>query len=557
MILEFSFENRSSSLTYEKLFLEALKEHNLTGNIRRDGFSLKLYVQAQNSEIIELFISDFTSFLPHSIFLYESNAQIVEEMPSDAYVLPKIQKLSHSFCPKCLREVMDSESANYYNIFTQCSACGYGLRGNNRSYKQEFEKIAIDIQAGKKIKINTFYGTYFIGIPDEICNTVPFDIVAYDLITIQKYANVEEYEINALGSFEKPLIRLKKKIKFTTTYEEVEADLLRFKLPDDFILHLLMQELHTRGVDVIFITKEKIVIQKELILLRPEEDLEPIEVVASQKAVAIVCGEKGLAEFSMHSESVVPQVGSFYSVIKEHNLSDENIVGINLSKEYKNNILVYGKKYGLVEYLSLNFEFDSMEDIFKRIVSADENGVKIVQNYKNSCPQHFEKISRIVFKDKNFNIYKLWGIVAIVLNFAKTDNPREAAKILEDNALMFLGTKGPRIDYKLFSLDKKVYLDPLMTIRTAMSFQLAGVDQLTLCYGVIESFTEFIANELDDIKQNMSTTAVVVTGSLLGNRHLFSKMSREISVNHPIYFNNELPIDGRNMFYGGNELEIQ
>jgi len=38
---------------------------------------------------------------------------------------------------------------------------------------------------------------------------------------------------------------------------------------------------------------------------------------------------------------------------------------------------------------------------------------------------------------------------------------------------------------------------------------------------------------------------VVVTGSLLGNKHLFSKISREVSVNHNIYFHNQLPIDER------------
>ncbi len=143
----------------------------------------------------------------------------------------------------------------------------------------------------------------------------------------------------------------------------------------------------------------------------------------------------------------------------------------------------------------------------------------------------------------------------MVLDFAKTDDPVEAAGILEESAMSFLGTRGPRIDYKLLSIDGKVHLDPLMTIRTAMSFKLAGIDQLTLCYGVIESFLEFIANELDEVKQSMDITAVAATGSLLGNKHLFSKMSKEIVVNHPIYFNNELPVDGRNMFYGGTSLE--
>ena len=176
-----------------------------------------------------------------------------------------------------------------------------------------------------------------------------------------------------------------------------------------------------------------------------------------------------------------------------------------------------------------------MQEIFEQISATNESGKKIVQNYKNKYPEHFSKISQIVFEDKNFNIYRLWGVVAIVLDFAKTDDPLEAAVVLEESAMSFLGEKGPRIDYKLLNIKNKVYLDPLMTIRTAMSFKLAGVDQLMLCYGVIESFLEFIANELDEIKQTMDITAIAATGSLLGNRHLFSKMSKEIAMNHNIY----------------------
>ena len=555
MILAFKLDHRSSSLVYEKIFLKTLRELSLEGKIVKEHFLLKLYVEAETAEKLEEFATKLSQSLPHSLFLHATEASIIEEMPKESYRLPEEEKLPLPFCPKCLSEVMDSEHENYYNIFTECEACGYVMDGENRSYKVEFEKTANLIKEGKVVELNTFYGKYFVGLPSRVCNDISFDIVAYDLAAIEKYTNIEQYEIAALGAFEKPLVKLKKRVSFTMDFEEVEADLIRFKIADDLILHLLMEELHKIGIDVLFITNDKIKTRESLLLVEPKEELEPIEVVVSENDIAIVSGEKGLPSFTMNNETVTPWVGSFYSVIKEHQLQDENIAGVNLSKEYKNNILVYGKKYGLVEYLSFHFEFDSMQDIFEQIVATNETGKKIVQNYKKTFPEHFDKIYDIVFEDKEFNIYKLWGVVAIVLDFAKTDDPLEAANVLEESALSFLGTKGPRIDYKLLNIEGKVHLDPLMTIRTAMSFKLAGIDQLTLCYGVMESFLEFIANELDEIKQSMDITAVTVTGSLLGNKHLFSKMSREIAVNHRIYFNNELPVDGRNMFYGGVSLE--
>jgi len=555
MILEYKLDYRSSSLVYEQIFLKALKDLSLKGTILKEHFLLKLYVQADDADQLTEFATYFSNILPHSIFLYNTEAKIVEEMPEEKYTLPEHEKMSLSFCPECLKKVMNEKDENYYNVFTECEVCGYGIDGENRNYKKEFEQAALAISQGKTIELNTFYGKYYVGMPSEVCNSVPFDIVTYDLATVETYANVETYEVTTLGAFEKPLVKLKKKIKFTMDYEGVEADLIRFKLPDDFILHLLMEELHKLGKDMIFVTKEKIETKDTLLLIDNQEELEPIEVVVSQKDVAIVSGEKGLPIFPVNAKEVNPEIGSFFSVIKEHQLKDKNIAGINLSKSYQNNLLAYGEKYGIIEYLSLNFEFFSMEDIFKEIKATDENGMKIIENYKKKFPEHFDKISKIVFKEKAFNIFKLWGVIAIVLDYVQTEDPEEAAQILEKNAMSFLGEKGPRIDYKLLNVDGKVHLDPLMTIRTAMSFRLAGVDQLMLSYGVIESFIEFIVNEVDELKASMDITAITVTGSLLSNKHLFSKISREVSMNHNIYFNNELPIDGRNMFYGGISLK--
>lgn len=554
MILAFKLDYRSSSQQYEKIFLRVLKAHELEGRVVKEHFTLYLYVDAPTTEVLEVFATDFAASLPHSIFLYTNEASIVEEMPQKETKVDFDTKLPSPFCPKCLKEAMDEAHENYYNIFTECEVCGYGVAGENRSYKKEIKETAEAIKEGKVVKVDTFYGSYHVSLPSKLYHEISANMLCYDLATIEAYTYAEKYEITTLGAIEKPLIKLKKKKKFLMDFEEIEADLLRFKLPDDMVLHLLMEELHVLGIDIVMMSKDEILSDAQLSLVNEIEEMEPIEVVVSQNATAIVSGDRGLPEFPIVAEKVNPAEGSFYSVIKEHHLQDEVVAGIHLSKKYKNNMLAYGKKFGTLEYLSFEFTFNSMQEIFDQILNTNETGVKIIENYKKKFPEHFEKISTITFEDTTFNLYKLWGIVSIVLDYAQTEDPLIAAKVLEENAMTFLGEKGPRIDYKLLNNDNKVYLDPLMTIRTAMSFRLAGVDTLTLSYGVIESFLEFIANELDEMKQNMDITAVVVTGSLLANRHLFSKMSKEIAVNHNIYFNNELTVEGDGMFYGGVSL---
>ena len=554
MILEYSLDYRSDSLVYEKIFLQTLSETNLKGTISKNHFDLKLYVEADTTQELEDFATKFATSLPHSIFLYDSDAKMCDSMP-DEYQLPSQEKLPLPFCPNSLAKVKDENSANYYDIFTQCDACGYSIDGEHRSYKEEFASLAQDIKDGKIININTFYGNYNVGLLSHVPNGVEFDLVAYDLLTIEKYTNAKPHDITALGSFEKPLIKLKKKLKLTMDYENIEADLIRFKLADDFVLFLLLEELHKLDIDLIFITNDELTYDKSCHLVEPKQSYTPIEVVASSTHVVIVSGDKGLPTFVSQATKLNPSIGAMYSIIKEHKLNDENIAGIYLSRKFPTNILVHGEKYNTVEYLSINFEFESMSDVFSQIKAGGENGAKIFANYQKKNPELIQRLEGVVFEDTEFNIYKLWGIVSLVLGYSSDSDILKSAKVLEDSAMAFLGERGPRIDYKLKNIDGKVALDPLMTIRTAMSFSLAGVDQLMLSFGVIESFIEFLSNEVDELNQSMQTSAVTVAGSMLSNGMIFNKVCSEIAKNHSLYFNNQLPVDGRNILFGGVSLE--
>jgi len=550
MLLEYQFDYRSFSLVYEKIFLRTLKSLNLEGRLSRDKFILKLYVKAETPQKLEEFATLFDESLPHSIFLYSVEANIVEDFPKESLELSSQKKLPLPFCPKCLKEVMDSEHSNYYNIFTECEVCGYGVKGEAKSYKKDFQRIAKLIKNGENIRLNTSYGTYTVGLLINTNSDMNFDVIAYDYATINKYTHIDDFETKAIASFEKPFIKLKTKLNFKVDFENIELDLLRFKLPDDFILHFLMQMLNKLEINLIFITEDKIKTKVSLFLLEPKEILEPIEVVVSQKHIAIIKGEKGLPKFPAKTSKIIPAKGAFYSIIKEHRLSDENIAGIYLSKKYQNTILVHGQKYGTVEYLSLGFKFNSIKDIFDEIQSTNETGEKIVNNYQKKFPEHFDRIVNIVFEENSFNIYKLWGVLSIILDFTISNDILVGATVLEENSMSFSGAKGPRIDYKLHKIEDKTVLDPLMVIRTAMSFRLADVDSLTLSYGIVESFAEFISAELDNIKESMNTSAVAISGSLLENKKLFIKISTDCVINHTLYFNNQLLVDENNIFYG-------
>jgi hypothetical protein len=520
MILEYKIDYRSSSLLYEKIFLELLEEFDLDGNIERDHFDLRLYIESETPEPLESFATKLSLSLPHSIFLYGIEASIVESMPEQKYELPSHTKIPSPPCPKCLEKIKES-----YDIYQECSVCGYGAERREVDYRDIVQRV----EDNESVKIDTLYGRYTIGR----VSTLPkdsdrYNILAYDLATIERYsANIEEYELKALGAFERPIVRVKKSMKFTMDYENIESDLIYFGLADDGLLIVLMEELHSIGIDMIYISKE------------PNDRL---EVVASSKEVLIVDGVRGVAKVDMVSKERNPSLRALYSIMHEHRLKDryKNIASIYLSREYHNNILVYGERYGVVEYLSLNFQFNSISDIFRDMQSSTDSAKRLVDNYIAKFPEHYAKISSIEFDNRDFNIYKLWGLIAIILGFTTSQNPLDGAKEIDEASMSFLGDRGPRIDYKLIHNDNRATLDGLMVIKTAMSFHLAGVDRLGLAYGMVESFIEFLSNQLDEIRDSMSIEAVVISGSLLSNRRVFGDISKEFSLNNSIYFNNEI-----------------
>ena len=553
MILEYKIDYRSSSLVYEKIFVKELQKHNLEGRLQRDGFVLKLYVQAKDAQELEQFADSFAASLPNSIFLHSVEATVVEQMPQTSLEIDSSYKLELPFCPECKAKVEDSSSDSYYDISTKCEVCGYSATAKSKNYKAEFEAIAKEIADGKIITLDTFYATYHIGKLGNVCKDIECDVLSYDLATVARYTHSNEYELNLLASFEKPLMRLKTNTKFLMDFEEVGKELLRFRLADDFVLHFLTAELHTLGIDMVFLTQESINTYATYSFVERTQDLTPIEIVASQKEILITSGNKGLPQIEYAKDSITPAVDRLYSIIDEHKLDDDNIACISLDKKQDTAILVYGKKYGMVEYLSLSANFSSIKEIFATIASSDDSGLSLVRNYKAKFPELFEKIVDIEFDNSRFNIYRLWGVIAMILGYSNSQEPLEASKKIDTNVEMFLGKKGPRIDYKLYNKDGKVHYDPLMTIRTAMSFKLAGVDELMLSFGVMESFVEFVVNELDEAQKSMSTTAVVFSGDMFTNKAIFDKFVTESTINHKVYTHNQVSMDMSNLLYKGGE----
>lgn len=534
MILEFKFEYSSPNSILEKFLLRISKECGLEINLFRDGNFLYLYVEGNDKEL-ENFANKLSLELPHSIYMKNHFVHIVEEARGEKIYIDDKKILS--YCPKCLREINDKNSKNYYNPFTSCEICGYGAKKQkfifknfakeleSDNYQEIFAKIAFLIKNGAIIKLKTFFGNFFIGKIEKAEGN--FDIICNDLATIQKHSQVSKEEILALGSIEKPSILLQTDLK---------NGFLNFRLPNDFILYLISLELKKLGIELFFITKNHINTKIELNFDEEIKEIKHIECFTSNNEVLILNQDR--AKLKNLKDYEIPFV-----VAKEFNLLDKNICAIYLSKENCNKIMFQSPKVGFFEYLYFDFSFDSIASIFNEISNLDDGAKKLVENYKKNFNQSYKKIINIKFQEECFNLYKFWGVIAMILGYETDNNLAKASKVIELNSSKFKGKKGPRVDYKPKKIGSLVYLDSLKMVRSAMSFRLAGAEEERLSYGIVESFVDFLSNLIDDMKQDLQIDVVTINGSMLEIKPLFEKLNGNISKNHKLYFNQNLPID--------------
>ncbi len=603
MILRFDFEYTSTSLVYEKILLRELENSGLKGVLQKDNFILSLYIEGSENEL-ENFANDLALELPHSLFLKNSSVEVVKNLPKDEYSLPTYPKRELPFCPKCHKEALDASDP-----FVKCEVCGYDVQKNELVYKnfakeivgnneEIFKNLAIAVKNGAIAKIKTFNGYKKIAFANEKNYKFfdkNFELLFGDVTSVNGLIPLKKGEFIALGSFEKPVLNLPVNGKILKDYPFFEKEHhVDIRLCDDLMLEIVLSYLKKEDVDFVLIAdvnkdeefkisldfKSEVKSKKELraivlndgrvllsegdktLLPKVDQNFSPLPIKAYSKNYVAINTDKYIITYDKAKK--LPALedtfyldkdkryeaahGAFYSIIAQNSLFDKVVSGVYLSKEYNDKIMIYSKRFGLVDYLGFGFEYPkSVKELFGIIEKEDKTSAKLIKNYRAK----FGYMSDLEFDFKKMgDIYKLWGIVSIVLGFYAGTNVKNAAQTLCNSAYSFKGKKGPRIDYKLKRENDKPKLDSLKVIKTAMSFRLAGLDAPTLSFGVMESFAEFISNLMDELNQDYEIDGVCMNGSLFALGNLVDKFYTITAKNYTVFTNEEFGLDDINLPYG-------
>ena len=384
---------------------------------------------------------------------------------------------------------------------------------------------------------------------------IPF-ILFSTLDSAQSYLRMSEAQKSMLASFEKPFISIQCKEVFV---KEFGSNTIFAGLSCDIIVLLLLSYLQkNHEISYLFYTPQVDFIESDSIkqdFNQQNSNKNPLE------SSTLLC-YKDAYPYSYTDKTKMLE--STYSVA-EHIYLSHLQTHKNLSSLLKSN---KAKSARFIPFLSTTHKSEFLiekpqdtESSLQRILDISFSTdlythLETLHSYKNGDKliANFTKANKDIVSQWNLaqsELEKL-GIIDLIIpsNATResviTNNLLDISTLIEqilgiesnvlEHANRCVRDRGPRIDYKLIRMGDSIVLDYARILRSVMSFQLAGVENELLCYGVIDSLAEFIGTLAGDMMLNYGIQEVFVCGDLLLKQCFLDKIIKAIPKNMEVSF---------------------
>ena len=547
MILSFEFNYVSKNALLENFLDVICKDFGIVYKIGKENSIVNLQVEADEEKLKEF--SDFISQrLPLSIFFKSTAVNVVDkfsvkeiEIPKCNLVLPFTPKVLNSDNPLENNEVGEKTYSDDSEIvfFENTDKIAYN------SFEELYEKVAQILKNGTEVSFATASGEFTLGVLNENFKELGYEdfiIMPTDLSTIEKMAVVRENEIKSLASLEKPIIKFKVNSLFDAK-DILPSKRVKVKLADEILVFKILSNLHKFGIDFVYKINKK----ESKYNLNIEKDynkIPQIEICVLENGEILILEGDGYSADSLKQnldKFDKNAYAQFASVMQEHNLFDLRVSCFYISRFHDDLIMHLSEKTGMLNLVTFPVIRDF--NIILEEIEKSNTGKKLLKNYKETFPEIFEKIENIKISDElPDSINTIWGIASVILGIS--DDVKSGANKVVELAEEFGGLKGPRIDYKLIEEESICnQFDMLKLIRSSMSFKLAGTDDTTLSFGMMEALAYFLSDMSDFCMNNLSAQRVALCGSMFGVRRFAEVACKNIQPNIQIALNRELPID--------------
>ncbi|WP_181881774.1 hypothetical protein [Helicobacter sp. MIT 14-3879] len=491
-------------------------------------YELKHYDMVINDELLffvngsEENLNDFALALqtevPLSLYFILKSVEVAKDMSKD-YSNDIIKNTStFDFSINEINEIKDLESPNFCDIFNYPKfKVDFDIFYKDKKIdtRDIMQKVLFDIcnmlQNNETISLQTIKGRISISL-----NSDNFDyIMANGMSNIALYTRASKDEMDALATFEKPCVSLLIKELFV---KDLGFKRALFVLPYDIILYIVANILLKKDIPFVYIKNTS-------------NSTLTYDVPFKDNFFEIIVGNRG---YFIHNN----YIDSKETEETVCNLLDSNFIAENamfVSYLSTNHKTIFGKLYNNQIDPVLNISFDkNPKNILKELLKR-KNGDKLINNFKKSFFDRFERIEALDdTPQQSNNIVDILDSVSFILGFELDKN-----KIFE-LADLYLRDIGPKIDFKNININGEIFYDHILTIRSIMSFSIAGVEIETLGYGVLESLVDYLILIFRDVDTNYSIKDIGIIGNMFANKIIFDKLTKKFPLDFNLIFPNYL-----------------
>lgn len=381
---------------------------------------------------------------------------------------------------------------------------------NPRSLEHALKTSANILKHGEKIFLKTLFGKFAAILFDENRSTTslkpktPFMFMPFSLESAKLIFKTQD--LQALATLEKPILTSTPKGVFSEFFPNVFVEIL---LPFEPYLVLLSQFLEG------YLGLYLLPLEDQLdngICEYVETYATPLKVSAAQNGQILA---HTLSPFSHNAE-----LNAFQETILQLGLARTNATYLG---KHRTRFLVYFDQ-SFKEALEFNFE-SNLYVILTTLESLNATTQSLLKNFTKENSELIAHLKTLP-KDSTMsqNLLDLVGMAGVLLDLGTQEDLRQSYQKVLQSAATFMGAKGPRIDFRLErDGNGKISLNTLQTLRSVMSFKLAGVETSLLCFGILDSLAEFFANLSRDMNENYQTQDVVICGEMFLNQQFLNQ----------------------------------
>lgn len=536
MILKFTFFYKDSNLNYFlNVILKVAKNYNIKSAYEISDENLYFFASGEN---LQDFANALERAIPMSLYFKIKDVELCKKdidfnanlQDCEIFMIDEINAIKNPQSPHFCDIFTHNDIKIFYNDFKNATfnkSDSNKIIDSKESLKNVLVEIADLLQNGHIATLQTSKGKIALSLkatfPSDLDNTqntlktrtmqntinsANFDyILANDIASVELFSRASKDEIEKLASFEKPIINLNIKDVFI---DELHCKNTNFILPYDIILYCLSGILLERGILFVFI--KKIESMKLNLSYDLRETSEFFEIVVGANGTFL---KKNILDSSVSFDR-------FLAInFKDFGGDSAKKDDIFIAYISSNNPTFIAKSSDNMPFVNINFD-KNPKNILQKIASL-ENGVKLIANFTNSFREQIALIDSLDSTPQfTQNILDIFEVAAIFLGCEADKN------IILNYAQSYLRSIGPKVDFKNIEIDGTLIYNEILTIRSIMSFCLAGVEKEVLCFGIVESLVDYLILFFRKAQERFYIKNIGIVGDMFANKIFFDKITRKI-----------------------------